>query len=279
MKKIILASVLTLVIFLSGCTTDNQGGGGTGIIIESFYPAMETVEPGEAVDIIARVKNTGGSDATDITANIYGLGDWRVTQTSPIPSVIEAGDPARKIQPEAIDVSWEAIAPSYKTGVDNQEFELRIQYKYSTSAVAQIRVASDSYIKGFPADQQQAKRDELGVKMQIPTDGPISITFDAPGKVVKSGSTTLSVVVNIQNIGGGSLVNNQLDTFQVTSNRHVVCSVAQPIKLISGQSKQVRCTINVDMTEGWDVVPIEVHTSYRYWVSAKSSINVLPTEN
>ncbi|MEM0473392.1 MAG: hypothetical protein QXF88_01565 [Candidatus Aenigmatarchaeota archaeon] len=279
MKKIILASVLTLVIFLSGCTTDNQGGGGTGIVIESFYPAMETVEPGEAVDIIARVKNTGSSDATDITANIYGLGDWRVTQTSPIPSVIEAGDPARKIQPEVIDVSWEAIAPSYKTGVDNQEFELRIQYKYSTSATAQIRVASDSYIKGFPADQQQAKRDELGVKMQKPTDGPISITFDAPGKVVKSGSTTLSVVVNIQNIGGGSLVNNQLDTFQVTSNRHVVCPVAQPIKLISGQSKQVRCTINVDMTEGWDVVPIEVHTSYRYWVSAKSSISVLPTEN
>lgn len=279
MNKTVLISILTLIIFLSGCTTQNQTGGGTGVVIEAFYPAVESAEPGDVVDLIARVKNTGGSDATEISANIYGLGDWRVTQTSPVPSVIESGDPARNIQPEVVDITWEAVAPSYKTGVDNQEFELRIQYKYSTSAVAQIKVASDSYIKSFPPEQQQSKRDELGVKMQKPTDGPISITFDAPAKVIKSGSTGLSVVVNIQNIGGGSLVNNQLDTFEVRSNRNVECTTAQPIRLISGQSKQVRCTINADMSEGWDVIPIEVHTSYKYWVSAKSSISVLPTED
>lgn len=269
---------MAIIIFLSGCTSSSNSSGGTGVIIEAFYPTIESAEPGDVVDIVARIKNTGGSDATNIDAKIYGLGEWNVRQTSSAPNVLEAGDPARNIQPEVVDISWEATAPSYRTGIDNQEFELRVQYRYSTSALAQIKVASDSYIKSFPLDQQQSKRDELGVKMQKPTDGPISITFDAPAKVIKAGGNEVNVIINIQNIGGGNLLNNQLDSFAVTSNRQVVCTTSQPIKLISGQSKQVRCKLYVDLTEGWDIIPIQVDTSYTYWVSAKSSISVLPTE-
>ncbi len=280
MKSIFTLIVLGLIVFFSGCTQVGTNTGGTnGLIIESFGPVVSQVQPGDKVDIMAIFKNAGGSEVSNIDVELYGLGDWKPVLITPPPSSMLPGDPKRNIDPEIADVVWEATAPSYKTGIDNQEFELRAYYTYSTSAIAQIKVASDSYIKSFPASEQQNKINELGVKMEKYTDGPISVSVSAPSKVVRAGSTTTRITIDIQNVGGGNLVNYELPIRVSSPGRYINCGLSGNVKLLQGKSRQIRCTVDVNLGSGWDNIPIIIElNNYRYWVSATSSISVLPTE-
>jgi len=280
-KKIILALILVAVLLLSGCTQTNSGGGGgtNGLIIESFGPIVSEVEPGDSVDIMAVLKNAGGSEVTNINVELYGLGDWSPRLVTAPPSSMLPGDPKRGIEPETAEVVWEARAPSYKTGVENQEFEMRVYYTYSTSAVAQIKVASDSYIKSFPASEQQSKINELGVKMDKYTDGPISVSVSAPSKVIRAGSSTVRITIDIQNVGGGNLVNYDLPIRISSPGGSVNCGISGTVKLLQGKSKQIRCTVDANLGSGWDNIPIQIDLeNYRYWVGATSTISALPKE-
>ncbi|MCX8179164.1 MAG: hypothetical protein N3E38_00275 [Candidatus Aenigmarchaeota archaeon] len=269
---------LTVLFFLSGCTQQGgrSGGGTNGLIIESFGPVISEVQPGDSVDIVAVLKNVGGHEVRDIQVSLYGLGDWNYVLTSPPPSSLAPADPTGRGEVETAEVVWTATAPSYRTGIENQEFEMVAYYTYSTSAIAYIKVATESYIKSFPHAEQQNKINELGVKMEKYTDGPISVTFSAPSKIVKADSRQLRVTINIQNVGGGSLVNNELDINIITPGRSNNCNQMRA-KLIQGKSKQITCLVDVSLGEGWDNIPVEVHVeNYRYKVSATSSISVSP---
>ncbi|MFH8086962.1 MAG: hypothetical protein QW609_04045, partial [Candidatus Aenigmatarchaeota archaeon] len=49
------------------------------------------------------------------------------------------------------------------------------------------------------------------------------------------------------------------------------------VNLIQGKSKQISCSINANLANGWDNIPVQVDVeNYRYWVSATSSISALP---
>ncbi|MEM5777357.1 MAG: hypothetical protein QXJ06_02820 [Candidatus Aenigmatarchaeota archaeon] len=281
MKKFAVFSLLFIALFLSGCTQNPGGGGSTnGIIIESFGPVVSQLEPGDTTDIIAVLKNTGGAEAQNINVQLYGLSDWNPRTVTQPPSVMMPGDPVRNIEPETAEVVWEVTAPKYKTGIDNQEFEMRVYYSYSTKALATIKVASDNYIKSFPSSEQQAKIQELGVKMDKPTDGPIRVSISAPSKVIRAGSNTVRITIDIQNVGSGNLENYELPIRVSSSLGSIQCSNTGTVKLLQGKSKQIRCSLNVNLDKGWENIPVEVTLeNYRYWVSATSSISVLPTED
>ncbi|MBU5687957.1 MAG: hypothetical protein KQA41_03465 [Candidatus Aenigmarchaeota archaeon] len=281
MKKVAIFSILLIIIFLSGCTqTGSRGGSTNGIIIESFGPLISQLEPGDTTEITAILKNVGGSEARDIQVELYGLGDWNPRMIEAPETRLGPTDVTRNIQGESTPVTWEVTAPNYKTGVDNQEFEMRVYYTYSTSALASIKVASDSYIKNFQDPQERQNQiNQLGVKMNRPTDGPISVSISAPSKVIKPGSNTLKVIIDIQNVGSGYLLNNQLNVRVYSEGRQVSCSPSGPIKLLQGKSRQLRCSVYIDLANGWDNIPIQVDLeNYRYWVSATSTISALPTE-
>jgi len=279
MKRLLTLLMIVVAILVAGCTGTDHSSSSNGIIIESFGPMVAQVEPNEQFDIIAKIRNVGGAEVKNIRPEIYGLAEWRLQGPYGVPDSLLPPDPTGKIQGEEAEISWVATAPAYATGIDNQEFELRIYYRYSTSALAQIKVATDSYIKSFPSDQQEAKRNELGVKMEKTTSGPISVSITAPSKVLKN-TNTLRIVVDIQNIGGGSLTNNELPISIKSSVGSISCDVSSPIKLSSGKSKQIRCTVNVGgLDKGWEIIPIEVDlNNYEYWVNSVASISVLPTE-
>jgi len=280
MKRVIPFLLMLIILSLSGCTQQSRSGGGTnGLIIESFGPVVSEVEPGESVDIIAKLKNAGGSEVRGIEVELYGLGDWNPLLTTSPPSNMLPGDPTRGIEAETAEVVWTATAPSYRTRVENQEFEMRAYYTYSTSAVAQIKVASDSYIKSFPASEQQSKINELGVKMEKYTEGPISVSISAPSKVIRGGSASLRITIDIQNVGGGNLVNYELPVRVSSPGRSVNCGISGNVKLLEGKSRQIRCSVDVNLDRGWDNIPIQVELeNYRYWVSARSTISAKPTE-
>lgn len=282
MKKLLPLLLVISIIIVSGCTGQggSQGGSSQGIIIESFGPTLSEVEPGEVFDIIARIKNVGGAEVTGIRPEIYGLGEWKLRTIASAPSSLLPPDPARGIEGEEAEITWEATAPSYKTGIDNHEFELRVYHRYSTSAVAQIKVATDSYIKSFPTDEQEAKRNELGVVMEKTTSGPISVNIIAPNKVIKAGNNEVRVTVDIQNVGGGSVTNNEIPISISSSTSRVNCGLTgNTVRLTGGKSKQLRCSIYADMARGWDTIPLRVDiNNYEYWVSSFATISVLPTE-
>jgi len=281
MKRFVVVLSLVVVLFLSGCiqSTGSRGGGTNGLIIESFFPSVNEVEAGDSVDIIAILKNVGGSEVNDIQVELNGLGDWNPVLITPPPDRMLPADPERRAEPETAEVVWVATAPSYKTGVENQEFEMRVYYTYSTSALAKIKVASESYIKSFPPSERQGKINELGVKMDKYTDGPISVSVRAPSKVIRSGSGSLRITIDIQNVGGGYLVNNELFVTVSSPERSVDCGISGPVKLLQGKSKEIRCTVNVNLDKGWDNIPIQVDLiNYRYWVRASSTISAKPIE-
>ncbi|MEM5799660.1 MAG: hypothetical protein QXZ43_03270 [Candidatus Aenigmatarchaeota archaeon] len=280
MKKFVVFSLLFVVLLLSGCTQKPPGGSTNGIIIESFGPVVSQLEPGDKTDIIAVLKNVGGIEATNINVELYGLKDWGPQLVIEPPKNMMPGDSVRKIEPETAEVVWVVTAPKYKTGIENQEFEMRVYYTYSTKALATIKVASDKYIKSFPPSEQQAKIQDLGVKIDKPTDGPISVSISAPSKVIRDGSNTVRVTIDIQNVGSGNLDNYELPVRISSPIAGVQCSTPAKVKLLQGKSKQIRCSLNVDLDKGWENIPIQVELdNYKYWVSATSSISVLPTED
>ncbi|MEM5807291.1 MAG: hypothetical protein QW474_02820, partial [Candidatus Aenigmatarchaeota archaeon] len=77
----------------------------------------------------------------------------------------------------------------------------------------------------------------------------------------------------------GYLLDNQINVKVFSEGRSVSCSPEGNIRLLQGKSRQLRCSIHVNLESGWDNVPIQVELeNYRYWVSATSSISALPTE-
>lgn len=281
MKKLLPFLVIFGIILVSGCTGQGTSGGGgsQGIIIESFGTTYSKLEPGETFEITARIKNVGGAEVTNIRPEIYGLGEWNLRMITPPISSLKPPDPSRNIEGEETEIVWEAQAPSYKTGIDDYQFELRVYYIYSTSAEAQIRVATDKYIKSFPPDQQEAKINELGVRMEKTTSGPIDVNIDAPNKVIRSGSNEIRVTINIQNLGGGSITNNEIP-ISISSSTNIDCGpIGNVVKLIGGKSKQIRCSIFPSLTQGWDTIKLSVNIGpYEYWVNSFASISVLPEE-
>jgi hypothetical protein len=280
MKKVASLIIVAVILFLSGCTQTMSGSGGTnGLVIESFGPIISELEPGDSTDIMAVLKNAGGSEVTNINVELYGLGEWNPRLVTAPPSSMLPGDPKRGMEPETAEVVWEVTAPQYKTGIDNLEFEMMAYYTYSTSAIAQIKVASENYIKSFPPQEQKNKISELGVKMSKYTDGPISVSVSAPSKVLRGNSRSVRITIDIQNVGGGNLVNYELPIRVSSPGRSVNCGIGSTVKLLQGKSKQIRCVVDADIANGWDNIPVRIDLeNYRYWVSARSTISVLPQE-
>jgi hypothetical protein len=286
MKKIILAILFVLILLLGGflflsiynIPVDHPWLE-HDLIIYSFGPVVGEVEPGESINITAILTNMGSSEVRNISVELHGLEDWNPQLIMSPPSNMLPGNSVRGVKPEAAEVVWTVTAPLNITSVENQEFEMRAYYTYSTSAVAKIRVYSENYIKSLPASKQQSKINEAGVKMEKYTDGPINVGVAVPKKIVKDDSSSIRITIDIQNIGRGELVDNELPIRISSPERNINCNINETVELLQGKSRQIRCSVDVNLEKGWDDIPIQVELeNYRYWVSATSTISVKPTE-
>ncbi len=279
-----LLMLVFTVVFVAGCTSSNQGGSSNAIIIKSFGPELNEIEPTDDVSLTALIENTGGSKATGINAQLLGLTDeWRidpgrvVTVRDLLPP-----DPSRKLQGDSEELVWFLTPPSAKKVPLDYDMELRVFFNYQTFSENLLRVATRAYIDSFPTEQKQAERDKLGVTTSVPSSGPISVTIVTRSKILDQASDTMSIIVDIQNVGSGKPENDEIGIILRSAGRDLQCTgtTGGRVRLAEGKSRQLRCTVDIGgvVDRGWEQVPISIELSYTYWVSSVSNIKVLGAE-
>ncbi|MEM5793028.1 MAG: hypothetical protein QXY45_01540 [Candidatus Aenigmatarchaeota archaeon] len=272
MKKIGILLLILSIFLISGCTQKGGGGGGSGsgIIISSLIVDPPEIEGGEEVYILMDLQNVGGALAQNIETNLIGLpSGWNIVDHYGNPGQLYP--PEKNIQGELATVQWTLLAPHSNTDID-YPFEVQVKYSYSTRTETLIRMVNRDWLMKLPYNQREEERKKQGTITSNVQGGPIQAT-------VKAASTTgNSVILDIQNIGGGYPRDNRV-IVQYEGMRCNNLGNGQTIELIRGQNKQFRCDVT-DLPNGdwqWQNVRINVVLTYDYIIKSSSSIKVLGT--
>lgn len=304
MGIVILAVVgIIVVVFLfssSSFTTGPTGGtvgpGNSGVVIKSFILDTPVTEVDSPVTFSLTVENKGEIrvDSGDITAKLYGLSssEWNGASTSgtdfndirgPL-----AGIDTTSNAPGEIITSDLTVTPRTERNNDiRYDVSARVYYEYSTVTDAVIRVTSSDYAR--TVTQQGGQVQATGVTQTKTTAGPMTVAVRTRTGVLSPGSTSLSVVYDISNTGGGrnfygqssslsSPTSSSLDWVKVEPGSGVTCT-RDTVKLIDGKAT-ISCTLSVsssDVSGGYVNLPFTMKFVYNYFVDSATSVTVLKT--
>jgi len=229
-KNICLAFILLSLIITSGCLTDDifdsETPVGYGIVIEAFRadPDLSEVYSNEEVTFVLKFRNTGSVKAENCFAELLGLdqlwegrgdtrknprnqevfpyekecqydqrGNW-ITLLPPDPSSgIEGGD---KI------CTWGYTAPDVPSGLYADYVpRARVFYDYKSFLIKTVTLLPTEELKLI---QNQGKG--LPVETISESKSPVSLSMETISPIRTYGDTlTFSMVINIENIGGGTV--------------------------------------------------------------------------
>lgn len=289
--SIALLALLSIVVVLSGCTVGGEAGYGTasGVIIKSFGPDISEVFSGDAVTFSLSVENVGGEDANEVSARIFGLGtQWTFTsaRTQDI-GFLERNVPEYG-QGGWGDALWDLVAPG-ALRVDNEYTAgVRLSYLYGTSAMGDIRLYDNAYLRSNPEEAESIMR-ASGLESFSVTDAPLRISLAGVARplVYREGSMNqASITFLVENSGQGKPYwTDETDmTFYVDSVtvNGVDCDLgltSNEVRLPRTGKKSLSCRFTMPApTTGWEAyttIPVEMQISYRYFVDSSGSITVL----
>jgi len=296
MRKQILALIIAplLMVFLSGCTDwfAQAGGVSSGVILKSFSPDMPEIFSGDDVTFTLNVENVGGEAAANVRATLFGLGsdwsgaDWDGAANSGIlktvTGTLERSEPELKIPGGTGDMQWDLVAPSGLKTDNTYVAGVRMKYDYKTTALANVKVYSNAYLKTIP-DQADAIMKSSGIDSFTLTQSPISVELAGLARPViyKGTGQTATVTILITNVGQGypyetSESDMTVDVLGVTVNGDA-CNTAPPVtaKLPRSGAKAITCTFNVPSVTSYTTIPLEVKLGYTYFLDGSASIKVL----
>lgn len=274
MKRFLFLLLLIGVVFFAGCTGGGGGGTNDGIVITSFYADPSEVEGGDHIYVLMDIENRGGDVARGIQVRLIGLPtgatgfsgnfdnpDGLPTELYP-PETGTAGEPAT--------LEWDLIAPESQTDI-TYPAEGLIEYSYASHVESLVALANRDWLRSLPPDKRKSESDKQGTVSGGIQNGPIHAT------IKPSTSTGSRLILDIQNVGSGTLKNNEIRTVKVTG---MTCSkLSSPVRMIRGESKQFRCEPTESPTEQerWKNIRIDVDLEYDYSVSRTIDIRVLKT--
>jgi hypothetical protein len=277
--------LLGLVVLVSGCigqttvtvTTSN------GLVIKSFSPDFSEVRSGEQVVLSMMTENVGEADATDISAELFGLNiggtEWSLTggstRVSKIPgNILRRADPSKSLTGESFEFSWLLNAPSNLRVDNTYTADARVYFKYKTSFISSLRFITYDYLKSLPTDKFEQMKQSAGVVQSKVSGAPIQISATVGNRplVVYNDGQTFSVQIMISNAGGGyafgkdanypgfpsnvsTLANSDLHKIYVSisSDLRIDCSSVLTggdakhgtITLTRGKTRTMFCTITI----------------------------------
>lgn len=295
-KELILLSVISIV-FLAGCT---RGGGeattGAGVIITSFAPDLESIDPGTSATFTVALKNIGSKAATDIKALLFGLSDeWDgvdvTTKKVKSTTTLASADPTTGLTGEETTFDWTATFPAGKgKNVDvTYDASVRVFYKYTTESDVLLRFVEANYLRTNPNVQK-------GVVSSESSSGPLVITAVARTPSVTATALTGRVQFEIQNVGAGKVTkgitatdaNAQPDELDMLTEIRITgakkCgseSVSSGIvtlkdqRLTAGKSKIISCEIDTTGITNFKDVALRLNATYYYFVDSATQVTVL----
>ncbi len=210
MKRIAPVLALILLIFLAGCTSNEQNlPAGTGVEI-SFFSAPTQVDIGDTFSVDFVIQNNGDNTAKNIKAQLVQKSNFELANDAIkekdflLPPVIEKG-----LEGEKFVTSWILKAPDVPAN-QLKSVIARATYDYSSSATSNIYVV--------PKEQYDEMGPESFQTYSTSTQGPVLIEIQPlPAFKIKSSQKQVNavVVLSIADVGNGAVIGN-IRNFKLT---------------------------------------------------------------
>jgi len=296
-KELMLLSVVS-VVFLAGCT----GGGkeaavANGVIIKSFAPDLQQIDPDTSVTFTATLKNVGGKEAKPVRALLFGLSnEWTGEgTTAPVKgtssTALAAADPTTGLPGEETSFDWTVTFPVAKGKNTDVTYDanVRVFYTYKTDSDTLLRFVTSDYLRTNPNVQK-------GVATSQTSAGPLIVTAVARTPSVGAGTTTGRVQFEIQNAGSGRVdkgatvtaTNAQpsgldlIKEIKVTGAKSCAGTAAaadvvtlSDVRLTAGKSKIISCEVDVTGIVNFKDSALKLTATYDYFVDSASQVTVL----
>ncbi len=317
------------LVMVSGCTMpgtpfDSNTPAGAGIVIESFgtEPKMTEVYSGEEVKFVLKFRNTGTQKAENCFAELLGLDQmWKGaagTRTNPnnqevFPDesscqydnrggwiTLLPPDPATGIEGGDKICTWRYVSPVvYVPHVDYKP-RARVFYDYKSFLIKTITIVPKEELVVL---QNQGK--SLPVETSSKSNAPISLDMETRSPIRTHGTgniLTFPIVINIENIGGGTVCANSercrkfteggslWNQFKLTielpdsmSFEPGSCGnggnvAEEDIYLVAGKSQTIVCKVMVNsIPERLVQKNIRVTAEYGYFIDKTIELSVLPS--
>ena len=152
MKKAYYILLILAVIAISGCVGQRAVtvGENRGVTINNFLASPTQVHTGESVLFDLEIENIGGTTATGVQADLFGVeGQWQDSLGNIVDSTLTKwGDitmrppfPDRNIPGDLRINQWEIITPNIPQGITaNLPIEARVTYNYNTSGHLAVKL-------------------------------------------------------------------------------------------------------------------------------------------
>ncbi|MBU5537435.1 MAG: hypothetical protein QW818_01320 [Candidatus Aenigmatarchaeota archaeon] len=295
-KELMLFSVVSIV-FLAGCARAPETPAGAGVIITSFAPDVQSIDPGSTVTFTVNLKNVGGMKSSTGKAILFGLSnEWMLPNNGDVKGVpaLAPADPSTGLSGEDVSIDFTATFPSSaakKTDV-SYDASVRVVYGYSTIADTLLRFVKADFLRTAPNTPK-------GIQSFSVTAGPLLVTASARTSTIPGTSTTGRVQFEIQNIGPGRVVKDippekviiseDLDvikTITITGvGRNGNCAgisadesgtvTLTDQRLVGGKSKVISCDVAVGDFTNFKDVALNVKIDYAYFVDSTTRVTVL----
>lgn len=311
-KQVVLSLLIIGMVFLSGCTGGTPDVGvGKGVSIQSFDPDFDEVRSGEEVALSALVENVGGSDATEIAVQLFGLNlnEWTLissgdeTQTHP---GLRKADDSLGLSGEVYEFMWLVEAPAGLRVDNTYTANIRAYYIYRTSAVSTLRFMSYDYMRSLPVAEFEAAKDSTGVVSSTTSGAPVYGSVDVGNRplVVYKNGDTYSIQITIDNVGYGNPFNRNADypgyggsldsgdlyyvyvdidtTLDIDCSNTLGNARSGTLRLTRGRSKTLFCTATIPSISALGNTKdytVAANLEYGYFIDASTKIEVLKSES
>jgi len=296
MKRYLLLILLISIVFISGCIgqTTTKTKSTNGLVISDFSFGVDSIVSGETIDLDMEIENVGDAKATQITAELFGpemaeTADsvtWGVTNPD--------GKGNRKISIGSLDPSdpttgfvpfwtgsWVLTAPKDLVSDTPYTFNVRLDYRYTTTFTGVLTVMSSDYIRSRPKDERDKLYASGGVSQQVTSGGPLLIEAASGSHfVIKTGEEagkTKTINFKVTNVGSGFPYSNEPGDYKVRidSSKGISCTPDETFRLSRGKTGLFTCKFTVPsyVTNKLDITFI-INLDYRYYQDSAVDITV-----
>ena len=190
MKNILIILAVVSIIFVSGCIGGREVtvDANNGLKVNEFSSDFGLIYDDEDTTLYLEVENVGGTTATNVMAQVYGISGW----DKPLPAdkiktigSLEKPDVATNVPGEFSALQWIIDPPALPEGL-RQVFKVssRVRYDYYTNSISNIDVISRAQ---YNLLRRTGEMEQVPIESSN-TYGPIKMTVDmlAPIKQMKS---------------------------------------------------------------------------------------------
>lgn len=293
MKKAVI--LLMAAVLVAGCVGQVTPSIGKGLEIKSFTSDTEEQFSGRNIRLFLEIENAGESLIDANKTLIYlsgpigtGLLQWEMVEGSQATALkrdLNPYDPLRDIPAGRASVKWTIKAPQLDPGQRKKDsFTARAYYDYETKIIGEVVAYSEA-----EAEALRERGEPLEKSSFTTTAGPIGASVEVkpdPVVVVDESGELMTLLITIENVGGGTLYKRGVITAETTQpslsyddlnrieltldagslNESIEGECSGEHELIGGKPTTISCDIKVPMPAAKATYPMKISLKYGYYI-------------